>query len=302
MSLSGITFANQKITPSDDGKLYGALLQDCILTGCGITFSAATLAIAAGALLIGTRELKTSGESLSISGATTGYARVLIDIDLTKAATESSFAQAEWQIEYASTADGFGILEQQDINTNGTHYQAVFCTMSLGAAGITSITSSMQTATLGTEIVGRSSMQADVLGHLCQDWGIGYAPWVLENNGKTVTVWMSDETASYSREFTKAEADALPIGYCVELIKVDMQNTKTWTMTYPNVSIQNMIDRTWQTGGSVTLKNMGDSITLFKDSNGSWRLTGNLRNPHITSGTADPSGGYDGDVYLKYEA
>ena len=39
MSLTGITFSNQKITPSDDGRLYGAMLADGILTGCGITFA-----------------------------------------------------------------------------------------------------------------------------------------------------------------------------------------------------------------------------------------------------------------------
>ena len=87
MSLTGITFANQKITPSDDGRLYGAMLADGILTGCGITFAAATLSVAAGSLLIGTRELRTSGETLSVTGATSGYARVIIDIDLTRAAT-----------------------------------------------------------------------------------------------------------------------------------------------------------------------------------------------------------------------
>ena len=96
MSLTGITFANQKITPSDDGRLYGAMLADGILTGCGITFAAATLSVAAGSLLIGTRELRTSGETLSVTGATSGYARVIIDIDLTRAATKTSFEQATW--------------------------------------------------------------------------------------------------------------------------------------------------------------------------------------------------------------
>lgn len=143
MSLTGITFANQKITPSDDGRLYGAMLADGILTGCGITFAAATLSVAAGSLLIGTRELRTSGETLSVTGATSGYARVIIDIDLTRAATKTSFEQAQFQIQYAASLDAFAALEQQDINTAGTHYQAAFCVLSLGTAGITGIVSTI---------------------------------------------------------------------------------------------------------------------------------------------------------------
>ena len=143
MSLTGITFANQKITPSDDGRLYGSMLADGILTGCGITFAAATLSVAAGSLLIGTRELRTSGETLSVTGATSGYARVIIDIDLTRAATKTSFEQARFKIQYAASLDAFASLEQQDINTAGTHYQAVFCVLSLGTAGITGVVSSL---------------------------------------------------------------------------------------------------------------------------------------------------------------
>ena len=143
MSLTGVTFSNQKVTPSDDGRLYSAMLSEGILTGCGITFAAATLSIAPGSLLIGGRELRTSGETLSITGATSGYARVLIDIDLTRAATKDSFEQAQWVIQYAASTDAFAALEQQDINTAGTHFQVVFCVLSLGSAGITAINSSM---------------------------------------------------------------------------------------------------------------------------------------------------------------
>lgn len=293
MSLSGITFANQKITPSDDGKLYGALLQDCILTGCGITFSAATLAIAAGALLIGTRELKTSGESLSISGATTGYARVLIDIDLTKAATESSFAQAEWQIEYASSADGFGILEQQDINTSGTHYQAVFCTMSLGAAGITGIVSSMQTAALGTGLVKMESM----------DWSAKYGKEFAITNGTNLLtrgwgyhiVWAYGTGTVVSLTYDNSAA-------CDVNMKVRIFACDEFTFTWSDItSLWSSGERALKaSAGSITVPK-GRYIDLQKITDVIWILSGNYADRYFTSGTADPSGGSDGDIYLKYE-
>ena len=149
--------------------------------------------------------------------------------------------------------------------------------------------------------VTRAKLADDARGHAFIDWGVGYDPFTLDHNGETVTVWMSDESASVSREFTSSVANSLPNGYCVTLKKVDAQTDKTYTVTYPSVQIMNFIDRTWTTGGSVTLKNMGDYVTFIKNDSGNWTIDGNLRSPHITSGTADPSGGYDGDIYLKYE-
>lgn len=160
MSLTGITFANQKITPSDDGRLYGAMLADGILTGCGITFAAATLSVAAGSLLIGTRELRTSGETLSITGATSGYARVIIDIDLTRAATKTSFEQAQFKIQYAASVSAFPALIQQEINGSGTHYQAEFCVVSLGTAGITGIESRLHSAVVPVSSGGTGAADA----------------------------------------------------------------------------------------------------------------------------------------------
>lgn len=160
MSLTGITFANQKITPSDDGRLYGAMLADGILTGCGITFAAATLSVAEGSLLIGTRELRTSGETLSVTGATSGYARVIIDIDLTRAATKTSFEQAQFKIQYAASVSAFPALIQQNINGSGTHYQTMFCVMSLGTAGITGIVSRLHSAVVPVSSGGTGATTA----------------------------------------------------------------------------------------------------------------------------------------------
>ena len=160
MSLTGITFANQKITPSDDGRLYGAMLADGILTGCGITFAAATLSVAAGSLLIGTRELRTSGETLSVTGATSGYARVIIDIDLTRAATKTSFEQAQFEIQYADSVSAFPALIQQEITGSGTHYQSAFCVVSLGTAGITDIVSRLGSAVIHVSSGGTGAANA----------------------------------------------------------------------------------------------------------------------------------------------
>ncbi len=218
MSLTGITFANQKITPSDDGRLYGAFLSDGILSGCGISFAAATLTIAAGSMLIGSRELRTSGETLSITGATSGFARVIIDIDLTRAATKTSFEQAQFQIQYAASVDAFPALETQAINWSGTHYQAAFCIVSLGAAGITGIVSKLENAIvfIGAGAVGTANLGSKV------------------------------------------------------------------------VTAAKIADKT------ITAAQIADNISYTK-----FGLTANQVRT-ITAGTAAPSGGSDGDIYIKY--
>lgn len=309
MSLTGITFANQKITPSDDGRLYGAMLADGILTGCGITFAAATLSVAAGSLLIGTRELRTSGETLSVTGATSGYARVIIDIDLTRAATKTSFEQAQFQIQYAASLDAFAALEQQDINTAGTHYQAVFCILSLGTAGITGVVSSLASARVGTAQIGngvvtRAKLAQDAIGKKV-DWSSNSSPINAQYNN--YFIYMRNSVAK-SFTITAEDFAALPDGYTLTILAfASSPVTISWASGIP---VMDAVQRTnASSGGSITLGGNGDMVTIFKrPADGSsiaagLILTGQLNPRTIWVGSSDtpPSSWQPGDVYLKYE-
>lgn len=307
MSLTGITFANQKITPSDDGRLYGAMLADGILTGCGITFAAATLSVAAGSLLIGTRELRTSGETLSVTGATSGYARVIIDIDLTRAATKTSFEQAQFQIQYAASLDAFAALEQQDINTAGTHYQAVFCILSLGTAGITGVVSSLArarvgTAQLGNGVVTREKLADSARGNESSD--LSATPFSAGNNGRLL-IFSSSENTSYT--LTQSLWDSLPAGFSVTIVKANGATSGALTINW--TSMAGVWDFTrgtvfYNETKSLTLVRRGDTVTFEKWGNTNRLLiSGNFKTPNFFSGTSDtpPSNWQPGDVYLKYE-
>lgn len=307
MSLTGITFANQKITPSDDGRLYGAMLADGILTGCGITFAAATLSVAAGSLLIGTRELRTSGETLSVTGATSGYARVIIDIDLTRAATKTSFEQAQFQIQYAASLDAFAALEQQDINTAGTHYQAVFCILSLGTAGITGVVSSLASARVGTAQIGNGVVTLEKLadsarGNASSD--LSSTPFSAGNNGRLL-IFSSSENTSYT--LTQSIWNSLPAGFSVTIVKANGANDGALTINW--TSMDGVWDFTrgtvfYNETKSLTLVRRGDTVTFEKWGNTSRLLiSGNFKTPNFFSGTSDtpPSIWQPGDVYLKYE-
>lgn len=289
MSLTGITFANQKITPSDDGRLYGAMLADGILTGCGITFAAATLSVAAGSLLIGTRELRTSGETLSVTGATSGYARVIIDIDLTRAATKTSFEQAQFQIQYAASLDAFAALEQQDINTAGTHYQAAFCVLSLGTAGITGVVSSLASARVGVAQLTNEARFGTELAISTP----GSTPDLAWGNA-LVWVWGTSMTIKLTAEVSAL----LPPNWQTRLFAND-PFTFEWEGIGTPVNVAK--GQTESATGSIAVP-AKKYIDLKKISDSIWIFSGTYAGHMRYDGTTEPSAdlGVDGDEYLMY--
>ena len=139
-NFTGVTFAKQKVTPADDAIVRRAILPDGILTGCALSYSGSTLTMAAGQLMVCGRQIKhPSAQNWAVSDATSGYARLLLTIDLTRTASKETFDQVVDTIEYATSADGFSELEQADINSAGTKYQIAVCVVSLGTGGITGI-------------------------------------------------------------------------------------------------------------------------------------------------------------------
>ena len=144
---SGVTFAKQNVTPADDGLVRRALLSDSILTGCNFSYSGYTLSMSAGALIVCGRQIRhPSAQNWAVVGAKSGYARLVLDIDLTKSSTKELFEQVSTTLEYATDEAGFTELIQEDLNVSGSHYQIALCVVSLGEAGITGIVSQLDSA------------------------------------------------------------------------------------------------------------------------------------------------------------
>lgn len=152
MSFVGITFPNQKVTPSADALLMQNILSDGILQGCKLSTTGFTLTMEAGGMILCGRNIQhTAAESWAVNGASSGFARLVITIDLSKSATVDAFDQIEASIEYASTANGFPAMEKSEINVSGVKYQAEFCVVSLSSGGITGIVRQLPGATLCAE-------------------------------------------------------------------------------------------------------------------------------------------------------
>ena len=142
-SIHGINFDNQTVTAKDHGRLFECCIEDGILSGCELSFSGTALTVTPGYFLVAGREMKlTANAAVVIDGATSGYARVLISIDLTQTSTSSDFEQAAFTVEYAAEVSGFSALTQDDVNGTGTLYEFPLCVAALGSSGIASIYSS----------------------------------------------------------------------------------------------------------------------------------------------------------------
>lgn len=140
-NFSGITFANQNATPSDDGIIRRAMLGDGTLTGCALSYTGSTLTMQPGQLMVCGRQIRhPSVQNWPVVDATSGFARVVLTIDLTKTSTKETFEQVDTSVEYAAAESGFTSLIQQDINASGTMYQVVLAVVSLSAGGISGIT------------------------------------------------------------------------------------------------------------------------------------------------------------------
>lgn len=146
----GVTFAKQKVTPPDDAIVRRAMLDDGALSGCRMSYSGSTLTMAAGSLMICGRQIRHPvSQNWAVVDASSGYARLVLTIDLTQAATKETFEQVVDSIEYASSVDGFPELEQTDINEAGARYQFAACVVSLGTGGITGIVAPMPVSKSG---------------------------------------------------------------------------------------------------------------------------------------------------------
>lgn len=176
-NFTGITFDDCNVSPSDDGIINRTILPDGILSGCEISYSGSTLTMAAGTLIACGRQFRhPAAQNWAVVDATTGYARLLITLDLTRSATDQTFDQVVDAVEYANDISGFPALVQQDLNAAGTKYQIVACVVSLGPGGISGIVNTMPTVHPASADGGTLTVTAP-----------GWSTVTVSKDGKTLT-------------------------------------------------------------------------------------------------------------------
>ena len=167
-NFAGVTFANQKVLPSDDAIVLRSILSDGVFYGCELSYSGSTLTMGIGHLLICGRVTRhIAVQNWAVTDATSGFARLVLTVDLTRTASKEVFDQVAESIQYATSQDGFPYLNQSNINTYGSVYQIAVCTMSLGPGGITGIVDQIGPC----EVIGGGGLNFKVVGGLTQPAG-----------------------------------------------------------------------------------------------------------------------------------
>ena len=158
--MNGIFFDLQTVRARDLGATFGGILSDGKLSGCALSYSGVNLTIARGYYIAKGRLIEIeSAETLeTTTTAANGYGRLRLVIDLSIAASESSFTQGKFEWDYATT-NNFPALTQNDINDGtNTAYQVEICRVSFANSKITRIVSQIGNA--GLKIAAHASTHA----------------------------------------------------------------------------------------------------------------------------------------------
>lgn len=141
MPFKGVTFSGQNVTPKNDGGLYASHHGDGILWGCSMAISGDDLIVQSGELIIGGRVVHVDGATnidLSTRGGSP-YIQVRVYADL----SQSEGSQWDTTFVESSSLVFTPSLVQDDINYNGTKYEAELCVLQ-DAGGVLSIYRTMQ--------------------------------------------------------------------------------------------------------------------------------------------------------------
>ena len=158
--MNGIFFDLQTVRARDLGAAFGGILSDGKLSGCALSYSGVNLTIARGYYIAKGRLIEIdSAETLqTATTAANGYGRLRLVIDLSIAASESSFTQGKFKWDYATT-NSFPTLTQNDINDGtNTAYQVEICRVSFANSRITGIVSQIGNA--GLKVAAHASTHA----------------------------------------------------------------------------------------------------------------------------------------------
>lgn len=129
--IKGVTFDMQSPTAKNHGALFNGILTDGILQGCEITTSGRTVYIEPGYLIVAGRLIQISALEAVEIFATTGNVQLVLNADMSKAASADIFEQCY----FTTVAEGTE-LTKEDINDNGVLYQVTIATISASAGGL----------------------------------------------------------------------------------------------------------------------------------------------------------------------
>lgn len=140
MAINGVTFDLRTVKSPDDSILNIATFgTDGYLYGCALSSSGMNLTVAKGYFVANGRLIQLDADYTSACSTTTdGYCRLKFQIDLSQAASGSSFTQGSFVWEWSAT-NSFTALAQEDLFNSNTTYEIEVCRASIASTNITVI-------------------------------------------------------------------------------------------------------------------------------------------------------------------
>lgn len=159
MAIIGKTFNFQSVTAGDDGALYRMLagrmnILSAIAGGNPFSISNNVITIAQSYLLVYGRFMRIAGGttiSLGTIPSSHVQGRVIIRLDMSKLATETTLGQIETEVETIASGSSYrALVTNQDINSisgqNTSKYEAVLCTFTCSSGTASNPVSALPTS------------------------------------------------------------------------------------------------------------------------------------------------------------
>lgn len=141
MAIQGYNFNEQPIADSIEGRILECIFSDGSFSNGTPTYSGFTVWIPADVYIAKGRAFRlTSDHQITINTPTAaGYVRIVANIDMSQASTESAFEQVYFTQQFASSVSGFPALTQGDVNGGANLYQMMIAIFSVTTAAVTGV-------------------------------------------------------------------------------------------------------------------------------------------------------------------
>lgn len=138
--IRGYVFPNQLASNEVDSMIYRKMLNynDGIFRGMELSNTTTTITVGEGVIMMAGRPVGIVGSESITTGTDNAFCKLVLEIDLTKEATESTFEQVSLKIIKSGSA--YPNVTQDDMDEGGTLYQVELARFKTTASGITEFT------------------------------------------------------------------------------------------------------------------------------------------------------------------
>lgn len=162
MTIKGIVFDDQTMTPKAFARAMEKVLRDGILEGCAVTGSGTNLSVAQGFMIVKGRTVEVDSATAIATSPTyaDGYGRLKLVLDT----SQTSGAQVYTEMVYSQT-ETFPALVQQDVNGAASgKYEVALATVKYSSGSVSTVTLTLGGAAVSQSFTGSRALVTSEAG------------------------------------------------------------------------------------------------------------------------------------------